>query len=94
MTGQESSPLKRLVLVIVTIAVAASCLAGILFASVEQPKMNDVPAPENQLDPCSQKCIDEWFAAELMCAGNQACLDRVLEEARACEAKCPHYPPR
>lgn len=93
MTGQESSPLKRLVLVIVTIAVAASCIAGILYVFVEQPKMNDVPAPEN-MEPCISACIDTWFAAQVKCAGDQVCLDRVTDEARACEAKCPHYPPR
>lgn len=94
MTGQESSPLKRLVLVIVTLAVAASCIAGILYVFVEQPKMNDVPAPENRDPGCSAKCIDIWLAAEMACAGDQVCLDRVTDEARACEAKCPHYPPR
>jgi len=92
MKGQESSPLTRLVLVIVALAVVGSCLSMILLVFVERPRMNTLQPPENGGDPCpwdcERACYDVMAPAMILCNWDSACERRVNEDYESCLAQC------
>lgn len=56
MSNPDRSPLTRLVLVILGLALAGSVCAGFLSVVVGQHQMNDKPAPENTIADCRDDC--------------------------------------
>lgn len=89
MSGTENLPLTRLVFVIISLAVAASILAGVLYVFMEQPAVNAIQLPENRDESCALKCIDQMYECMRTLPS-----DHCIQIARECEAQCPHYPPR
>jgi hypothetical protein len=92
MKGQESSPLTRLVLVIIALAVVGSCLSMILVVFVEQPRMNTLQPPENSGEnnswDCKIHCYDVMAPAMILCNFDSACERSVNEDYESCLAQC------
>lgn len=79
-TKISRSPLTRLVLFIICMAVAASILAGVLYLAVDLPgQQQAIKAPENKFvapwwdTSCFEACGNRFLAHEINWAGLEAC---------------------
>ena len=84
MPGSAQSPLRKLVLFLVCLALAGTILAGILYLTVELPAQQPARAPPNG-PGSSRPC--EIFRTDCPggCGNDQACLDRCDQLYNGCQ---------
>lgn len=55
------SPLARLLLFMICLAVAGSFFAGVHYLAIDRPAQLNPQAPENAADPCRVACIQKYI---------------------------------
>jgi len=90
MSNPDRSPLTRLVLVILCLALAASVCAGFFSVVVGQHQMNDMQAPENEVSACMKECLAKMVICEERCNTHLTlCLDHRCDTGyNDCIGKC------
>jgi len=94
MSGSPYSPLAHLVLVIVCLSVAGTCIAGVYYYAVDLPQQNNLQEPTNDLMSCSLSCDAQYYSCIPSCKGSgsisatQTCRSNCLTEYTACKDSC------
>lgn len=84
-----SSPLARLVLFMICLAVAGSAVAGVHYFAVELPQKNP-QTPENSIcnDRCDRTCADNYRTCILQEADRKVCIGARQQCENTCLAQC------
>ncbi|MDO9550060.1 MAG: hypothetical protein Q7J03_03720 [Methanoregula sp.] len=92
-TNDPQSPITRLIVFIVCLALAGSFVAVIHYFAVDLPQQNAIQAPENrgiELTSCQQGCIDAREVCLNSCSAD-TCVLQCQSAAGACYQRCPRY---
>lgn len=87
---KETSPLYRLVLFMVCLAIAASLVAGIWFGAVELPQQKALVPVENSgcVDRCDRACSDTLQTCIRDTPDRKACMHEQQQCENTCIATC------
>lgn len=94
MPGSPRSPLIRLVLFMVCLSIAATCIAGAHYYAVDLPQQKNLQAPANTLMTCSQSCDAGYYSCMPYCKryhdsnSLNSCRSNCQTEYTACKASC------
>ncbi|PKL70477.1 MAG: hypothetical protein CVV30_03735 [Methanomicrobiales archaeon HGW-Methanomicrobiales-1] len=91
MPGSPHSPLARLVLFMICLSVAGTCIAGVHYYAVDLPQQQNLQAPANTLMTCSQYCDAQYYPCIPYCKKSSdinSCRNDCLTEYNACLASC------
>ena len=85
--SSAQSPLARLVLFMVCLAIIASIVAGVFYFTIEGLEQNLQQSPENSVSTsdCGDDCFDEWNLCKYFSAWP---MDYCNKEFKACYAGC------
>ena len=92
--SDTQSPITRLVLFIVCLAIAGTFVAGVHYFAIDLPQQNALQAPENLFSPGgSCACDQELASCKSTCTGGMFNEDYYCEMEcwvtyRACQTQC------
>ena len=91
MSESSHSALVRLVLFMVCLSVAGTCIAGVHYYAIDLPQQQNLQAPTNGMMTCSASCDAQYYACIPSCKGSSnmaSCRSRCESDYSTCKASC------
>ena len=91
MSESSHSPLASLVLCMVCLSVAGTCIAGVHYYAIDLPEQKNLQIPTNALMTCSAYCDAQYYACIPSCKGSSSlasCRSNCESDYSTCKASC------